>query len=636
MLYLIEHPNFDSANNGYAHVDDISELEMKTKLLLAGLEVNGSAFQANEAWCEWARENNCLPTEEDEKRTKESESQIPSTSKCTEDDERDIKDDDTPHISLPTIEEINIDENDDYSITSSETAPSCAKFRYSVELDEQSYERYPRMYEGFESVSQRVDIWNPTDEKGVYKKTIYYFLETLCDAHHKDELGTSSHYLYCGDQLRDDQSNPDSCQTSSSCGWYPVYGSDIDYSYVNCGEYESSIDLGEFFNMAEPHVDRGLTRDFCPWALEDGLGCRDIFGRLFFDGERRGSDFECFLFADDESYQGSDGFGHLFNLGQSEENEEFEGEATASDTFDIDTELEDTECDNEEEVCVEENEEVENERVNNVHDDPISISSKSTKTYYEEYQGSGLMYECIDCNYHELNSAGSFNLNLNPQFMWLFRRTRWSIRFAPQQSVNLSMEDIKIPPWRASTARLLSDACRYCKVNKEAKNVVLLDPMALSPLSPVLNLMRHNRGPIPRLTGILWMTPVDAISPFYRVPIPAVPNAETNYPGPFSLRVLALGAFAANWVAWLSRIETSASLGTTRFLPFFLGKSIAACVLQPSSLGCGQSSLWDLWPLWLLRNVLKLSLCLSKLNFQPGPRNCDLNFFFPFSDLDEI
>ncbi|VUZ50226.1 unnamed protein product [Hymenolepis diminuta] len=104
MLYLIEHPNFDSANNGYAHVDDISELEMKTKLLLAGLEVNGSAFQANEAWCEWARENNCLPTEEDEKRTKESESQIPSTSKCTEDDERDIKDDDTPHISLPTIE----------------------------------------------------------------------------------------------------------------------------------------------------------------------------------------------------------------------------------------------------------------------------------------------------------------------------------------------------------------------------------------------------------------------------------------------------------------------------------------------------------------------------------------------------
>uniref|UniRef100_A0A0R3SN75 LisH domain-containing protein n=2 Tax=Hymenolepis diminuta TaxID=6216 RepID=A0A0R3SN75_HYMDI len=122
MLYLIEHPNFDSANNGYAHVDDISELEMKTKLLLAGLEVNGSAFQANEAWCEWARENNCLPTEEDEKRTKESESQIPSTSKCTEDDERDIKDDDTPHISLPTIEEINIDENDDYSITSSETA----------------------------------------------------------------------------------------------------------------------------------------------------------------------------------------------------------------------------------------------------------------------------------------------------------------------------------------------------------------------------------------------------------------------------------------------------------------------------------------------------------------------------------
>ncbi|KAM3171196.1 hypothetical protein ACTXT7_017102 [Hymenolepis weldensis] len=636
MLYLIEHPNFDSANNGYAHVDDISELEMKTKLLLAGLEVNGCVYPANEAWCEWARENNCLLTEEDEKSARGSESQMPSTSKCTGNGEREIKDDDNPHISLPKIEEINIDENDDYSVASSETAPSCAKIRYSVDLDEQSYEKYPRIYESVESASQRVVIWDPTDEKGVYKKTIYYFLEILCDAHHNEELGNSSHYLYCGNQLREDQSNPDSCQTSSSCCWYPVYSNNFDYSYVDYGEYEASMDLGEFFNMAEPHVDRRLTRDFCPWALEDGLGCRDIFGRLFFDGDRRGSDFECFLFADDESYQGSDGFRHLFNLGQSEEDEECDGDATVSDTFDMETELEDTERDNEEEVCVEENKEVENEPENGDHDGQLSILSKSTESYYEEYKAYRLMHECTYCNYHEQDSANISNLNLHPQFMWLFRRTRWSIRFAPQQSVNLSMEGIKIPPWRASTARLLLDICRYCKVNKEAENVVLLDPMALSPLSPVLNLMRYKKGPIPRLTGVLWMTPVDAISPFYRVPIPTVPNAETNYPGPFSLRVLALGAFAANWVAWLSRIETSAALGITRFSPFFLGKSIAACVLQPFNLGCGQSSLLELWPLWLLRNVLKSSLCLSKLKFQPGPRDCDLNFFFPFSDLDEI
>lgn len=641
MLYLIEHPNFASANNSYAQVNDISELEMKTKRLLAGLSVNEWTFPANEAWCEWARENNCMLTEEDEEKEKESESPMPSTSKATENDEFDGQDNDTPPIALPKTEEIDLDQDDKYSVVSSETAPSVAKIRYSVDLDEQSYEKYTQMYMSIETSSQRVVIWNPTDKKGVYKKSIFYFLETLCDSHHNEELGNLSSYLYSGVKLHDNQSNPDTCQTSSSCCWYPVYENEIDYSYVDYGEYESSLDLEYLFKINEPRVGPGLTGDFCSWALEDGLGIRNLFGGLFFEREQPRADSECLLFNDDDSYQGSDRFRRLFDFGKSDEDEECDNDdgdkdATPVDSLTMETESEATESDDEEEVSEEEIRVEINIRDNFDRGDTQSISSRSTDIYYEEYKEYRLMHECSYCNYHDSDSAALVNSNLNPKFMWHLRRTRWSIRFAPQQSVSLSMEGIKIPPWRVSTARLLSDICRYCKANDSAENVVLLDPMALSPLSPVLNLMRHKNGPVPRLDGILWLTPVEAISPYYRVPIPAVQLGEVNYPPAISLRVLTIGALATNWVSWLSRIEASASLGITRMSTNLYGKSMAAYVLQPLSLGCGQAALLELWPLWLLRSAFKAALSLSKLNFQFGSRSCDLNFFFPFSDLDEI
>nr|CDS25387.1 tubby [Hymenolepis microstoma] len=636
MLYLIEHPNFESANNSYAYVNDISELEVKTKRLLAGLKVNEWVFPANEAWCEWARENHCLPTEEEEEEEKESESPMPSTSKATENDELAGVDNETP---LPKAEEIDQHQDDKYSIVSSETAPSFAKIRYSVDLDEQSYEKYTQMYVSIETSSQRVVIWNPTGKEGVYKKTIFYFLETLCDSHHNEELGNLSSYLYSGVKLRENQLNPDTCQTSSSCCWYPVYTNETDYSYVYNEEYEPSLDLEYLFKPYEPRVGPGLTGDFCSWALEDGLGSMNILGGLFFEGGRLNADSECFLFEDDDSYQGSDGFRHLFNFEKLEEYEECDedDDATAVDTLKMETESEATVNDAEEEEVSEEVIEVEIHVSKNVdRDDAQSISSTSTDTYNEEYRDYRLMRECTYCNYHDSDSACWANSNLDPQFIWHLRRTRWSMRFAPQQSVNLSMEGIKVPPWRVSTARLLSDICQYCKANDWAENVALLDPMGLSPLSPVLNLMRHKSGPIPRLDGILWLTPFDAISPFYHVPIPSVQGEEIDYPPAISLRVLTIGAFAANWVSWLSRIETSASLGITRLSTNLYGKALAAYVLQPLSLGCGQAPLLELWPLWLLRSVLKASLSLSKLSFLFGSRNCDLNFFFPFSDLDEI
>lgn len=66
MLYLIEHPNFNSANNSIGTLEKPEQLPSKTARLLAGLPVNGHRFTPNTAWCEWARANRCLPTREEE------------------------------------------------------------------------------------------------------------------------------------------------------------------------------------------------------------------------------------------------------------------------------------------------------------------------------------------------------------------------------------------------------------------------------------------------------------------------------------------------------------------------------------------------------------------------------------------
>ncbi|VDK25879.1 unnamed protein product, partial [Taenia asiatica] len=66
MLYLIDHPDFDSPNNSFGILSDLAQLPTMTTRVLAGLPVKGRRFPPNAAWFEWARENDCLPTEEEE------------------------------------------------------------------------------------------------------------------------------------------------------------------------------------------------------------------------------------------------------------------------------------------------------------------------------------------------------------------------------------------------------------------------------------------------------------------------------------------------------------------------------------------------------------------------------------------
>uniref|UniRef100_A0A5K3G047 Polymerase n=1 Tax=Mesocestoides corti TaxID=53468 RepID=A0A5K3G047_MESCO len=94
---------------------------------------------------------------------------------------------------------------------------------------------------------------------------------------------------------------------------------------------------------------------------------------------------------------------------------------------------------------------------------------------------------------------------------------------------------------------------------------------------------------------------------------------------------LTLGALLSKWLAWFSRIETYSSLGISRFQPTAVSDPVAGCVLRPYSLGCGQSPLLDLWPLWLARRLPLLPFNLPLLCGRGISRH-----MFPFTDLDEI
>lgn len=66
VIYLIHHPVFDSPVHSLGVAKNPAQLARQTMRLLAGLPVNGLSFPPNSAWVEWARVNDCLPSEEEE------------------------------------------------------------------------------------------------------------------------------------------------------------------------------------------------------------------------------------------------------------------------------------------------------------------------------------------------------------------------------------------------------------------------------------------------------------------------------------------------------------------------------------------------------------------------------------------
>ncbi|CUT98749.1 UBiquitin Conjugating enzyme family member [Echinococcus multilocularis] len=617
VLYLIEHPNFESANNSLAILENPGQLSSKTARLLAGLPVNGRRFTPNTAWCEWARANGCLPTREEEvEETEESEAEAQGRTVAKEDNiNEDDPANDVGSIGAPADtstmgdEESNVDVFGESSDATSDTVPSFAKIRHSIDNqdDNRTESYYECRYIPYDVASQRILIWEPESNDKLHRNFVFYFVEILGGQHHQSELGLLYSTLFTGDVLHENQIHSEFRQTSSTC----------------------PID--------EP-TKHTLTSDFCMWSALDGQGTADLFSRIFFEGERHGANFTCFLDADGDSDSESGGIRRLFDASSSDHEDAAERFSKPSD----DSEKPESGT--------------QSETSYNVADLVAETDSSPTDEEFSHSNKPAIRSSpapsSVSSETYEENSALEMGISSDPM----------ADSIAPQQNVDLSMTDISIPPWRISVGRLLSDVCRFGAKNRKMKNLVLLDPMtkrksngvvdacaqALSPLSPLLNLMRHSVEPRPHLTGVLWMTPLDALSPSYRVPIPITgwqegregeDGEEDNnpYPRAIHLRFLVITAFLANWVAWLSRVEAYTTLGISRLSPAFISTPMAACVLQPLSLGCGQTPLLDLWPLWLLRRLFTLSLRLPQLRLPFfRHRHHYLHLLFPFSTLDEI
>nr|CDS26004.1 ubiquitin conjugating enzyme E2 [Hymenolepis microstoma] len=621
ILYLIDHPNFESPISDFYEVSGQEEIATKSALLLAGLPVDGKCYAPNTTWCDWARENNCLPTADDVKEGYVWTSPQQDVHECL-----DVQEEKKSDVSDGNNEALS----EMWSDVSSDTIPSFAKIRYSIadeedsSLDSTTQSKYYQPSTPFEHGMHRIVLFQPTHKDYPEQKSTFYYGEVLCGQRHMEELGSKYLDIFKGSLTFDMQVNGETRQRSRICLWGPYMEDTFSYT----GTYspsEFNYYLTELFR--DPKPPRNLTADFCPWSKEDGQGANYLLDRLFFNEERRGGgSFACFLDEDSEGKgSSSNALVELFN----------------TENLD-DWEYEETRCvEDSIEESIEEQTEIGSVAQFSKKEEPedAPVSSLDEQSYEPRYLCWTSMRLCQHCIVNSGLMLEYINQNMPRDWKWVLLQTRWPIRFAPQQSVELSTADIHLPPWRASAGRLLHDVCHYCTKNPNLVNLVLLDPMSLSPLSPLQNVMQRNASNSGQMNGVLLMSTLQALSPFFHVPV-----STENCPSPSTLRYLTLSAFATNWVSWISRVEVYSSLGFSRPLSKYVTDSVAAHILQPFSLGCGETPLIDLYPFWLLRNILRASLhlptflsCLFHSCTSGGNGSTpSTHAFFPFSDVDEI
>uniref|UniRef100_A0A5K3FR85 UBIQUITIN_CONJUGAT_2 domain-containing protein n=1 Tax=Mesocestoides corti TaxID=53468 RepID=A0A5K3FR85_MESCO len=267
LIYLIEHPNFESADDEFATNEKL--YTKMTLRLLAGLRVNGRRFPPNQAWCEWAEANGCLPLDDEELEDDSSDVGYAVHVEVQQEPDKRIE-------SLPGVatyaHDVEADEKTHrrFSDVSSDTVPSFAKIRFSLDS------------------AQRILIGHPSVNKKNSPPSVFYYSEFLGNPEYRGELGDLYSTLFAGDVLPAMQVHPESRQTSSLCPWYHFYHN----SYPSSWATESVFDLTNLFTLSEPQRP-SLTADFCPWSMLDGRGTLDLFGGLFCEKGiyPRGSDF---------------------------------------------------------------------------------------------------------------------------------------------------------------------------------------------------------------------------------------------------------------------------------------------------------------------------------------------------------
>ncbi|KAF7259439.1 hypothetical protein EG68_03314 [Paragonimus skrjabini miyazakii] len=266
---------------------------------------------------------------------------------------------------------------------------------------------------------------------------------------------------------------------------------------------------------------------------------------------------------------------------------------------------------------------------------------------------------------HVYKMESRFINNLSPM-SWSLRQTRWPAYCLPNRFVThcLFNSSAATTVWpRASAMRLFMDLNhRMSGLNKVTQlHLILVDPLALSPFSPIFNRMVtaavsiYANNSRRYLLSIEWLTVWESLfSP--------VPNSSRRPYKILSISALSVCALLSNWLCWFSRMELyHYTLGYSRpgMTAFSCTRRVtdpfALCCLDPASLGLGQAAVCDAWPLWL---VCQLSRTMCDLlgrftgyishHFYEGNfnNNPDLAFpkcsiyptriYFPFSDVDEI
>uniref|UniRef100_A0A5K3G135 UBIQUITIN_CONJUGAT_2 domain-containing protein n=1 Tax=Mesocestoides corti TaxID=53468 RepID=A0A5K3G135_MESCO len=216
LIYLIEHPNFDSPNDEFA-----TNEELYTKMtlrLLAGLRVNGRRFPPNQAWCEWAEANGCLPVDDEELEDDSTDAGGAVHVEAQQEPNNRIE-------SLPSVatyaHDVEADEKTHrrFSDVSSDTVPSFAKIRFSLDSlsCQSSWPYYAQDYYCIYFNTQRILIGHPSVNDEPSPPSVFYYSELLGSPDYRGELGDLYSTLFAGDVLPTMQVHRESRQTSSLC-----------------------------------------------------------------------------------------------------------------------------------------------------------------------------------------------------------------------------------------------------------------------------------------------------------------------------------------------------------------------------------------------------------------------------------
>ncbi|VDD84283.1 unnamed protein product, partial [Mesocestoides corti] len=265
LLYLIDNPNFDSANNSFAYLENRDLLAKKTMRVLAGLPVNGKRFAPNRAWCEWAEAHGCLPVGEEEDDIWNGEVQAVCVDVTEEsyDEDNGVSD-----VNVSAYKDDDNGEFDGAAAVFDENVLSFANMRFVVASETESQVSLPFEIEHTEGFfeTQRILVWPPAGSLNIDIPSVFYFCEPLGDDSYRMKFYDIYNTLLTGNVLHSMQSHPESRQTSSLCPWY-IFDHLEHYSYQS--STTSVSDLGFFFS--EKMLTRPIwTDDFCPWSHVDG------------------------------------------------------------------------------------------------------------------------------------------------------------------------------------------------------------------------------------------------------------------------------------------------------------------------------------------------------------------------------